>query len=543
MRPGARAGVRCGAVVALCALALALSALGLRGQGLNPSSLKTFDGSDGSWPRSWPTYNGDYSGRRFSPLKQITTANAGALQLAWVSHPVGKNDKGVAFASASKATPIEVNGVIYFSAPDVAWAIDARTGHEIWNYVYPPNNGHRNGSRGVAMSGSSIYLVTPDNHLVCLDARDGKRKWIVELADVQLDYFSTTAPVIVGNHVIVGVGGDTLDNPGYLESRDPETGELQWQFFTEPKPGQPGAETWSNPEVMAHGGGMPWMPGTYDPQLNLYYFGTGNPNPVHDGDSRKGDNLWTCSIVAVNPDTGKMAWYYQPSPHDTHDWDAVETPILFDAPFQGAPRKLLAQVSRNGYFFVLDRTTGKHLLTAPFIETNWTKGINENGQPIPDPAKEPQTDGTLVVPDSVGGTNWLPPSFDPQTGLVYVNATQQYSIYYKIGEGKAEGYAGRDTSLAYRQQFTLAIDYETGKVAWRHDGSTAGILTTAGGILFTGNSDGDLLAMDASTGKTLWHTAAGANLMNGPMTYELDGKQYVVFGAGNDLLAFTAPQK
>jgi alcohol dehydrogenase (cytochrome c) len=375
-----------------------------------------------------------------------------------------------------------------------------------------------------------------------LDARTGKPRWTVELADVKLDYFSTTAPVIVKNHVIVGVGGDTLDNPGYIEARDPETGALQWRFYTEPRPGEPGAETWPNADAMEHGGGMPWMPGTYDPELNLYYFGTGNPNPVHDGLGRKGDNLWTCSIVALNPDTGKMAWYFQTSPHDTHDWDSVETPVLFDATVNGQPRQLLAQASRNGYFFVLDRATGKDLVTAPFTAVNWAKEINAIGQPRPDPAKEPVPQGTLVVPASGGSTNWRPPAYDPNLGLFYVNATQEYSLYYRTAQGKGEGYAGRDESVGDGQEFTLALSTGNGSVRWRHDGGVGGLLATAGGVLFTGNHDGDLLALDPATGHTLWHTQAGATLGNGPMTYMLDGRQYVVFGAGNDLLAFYLPQ-
>jgi alcohol dehydrogenase (cytochrome c) len=490
---------------------------------------------------SWPSYNGDYSGRRFSPLKQITASNVNSLALAWVSHPSLRGAVGPSAAQPAKATPIEVNGVLYFSAPDVAWALDARTGREMWHYLYPPNNGHRNGSRGVGMSGDWIYLVTPDNHLVCLDAKNGKQKWIVELADQALDYFSTTAPVVVRNHVIVGVGGDTLDNPGYIESRDTETGDLQWQFFTEPKPGQPGSETWSSVDAMAHGGGMPWMPGTYDPDLNLYYFGTGNPNPVHDGESRKGDNLYTCTMIALNPDTGKMAWYFQVSPHDTHDWDDVQAPILFDAQFNGKPRKLVAQAARNGYFFVLDRTNGEHLLTQPFIHTNWTKEINAAGQPIPDPEKQPAPDGRLVIPNSDGGVNWFPQSFDPETGLVYLNATERYSIFYRTAEGKGEGFAGRDESLPYREEYTIGIDYRTGKIAWRHDDGLGGVLTTAGGVLFTGTNNGDLLALDPAKGTTLWHTNVGANLDNGPITYELDNRQYVVFGVGDDLFAFTLP--
>ncbi|HEY7838979.1 MAG TPA: acido-empty-quinoprotein group A [Terriglobales bacterium] len=518
----------------LLGLALAAASQG-PGLGLTPAALLR----PGT---GWPTYNGDYSGQRYSALHQITAANVHELALAWVSHPAARGARGESFASTSKATPLEVNGTLYFSAPDVAWAIDARTGRERWHYLYPPNDGHRNGSRGLGMLGNWLYLVTPDNHLVCLDARTGKPRWTVEIADVKLDYFSTTAPVIVKNHVIVGVGGDTLDNPAYIESRDPDTGELQWQFFTEPRPGQPGSETWPSADAMEHGGGMPWIPGTYDPALNLYYFGTGNPNPVYDGRSRVGDDLWTCSIVALNPDTGKMAWYFQASPHDTHDWDAVETPVLFNATVAGRPRKLLAQASRNGYFFVLDRTNGHHLVTAPFITTNWTRGIRPTGQPQPNPAKEPAPQGTLVVPAEGGGTNWHPPAYDPAAGLFYVNATQEYSIDYRTALGKGEGYAGRGEPVGGGQEFTLALAAADGHIAWRHNGGVGGLLATAGGVLFTGNGDGDLLALDPATGKTLWHTQAGATLGNGPMTYELDGRQYVVFGVGDALFAFYLPQ-
>jgi PQQ-dependent dehydrogenase (methanol/ethanol family) len=293
---------------------------------------------------------------------------------------------------------------------------------------------------------------------------------------------------------------------------------------------------------MGHGGGMTWMTGTYDPELNLIYWGTGNPNPVHAGEGRKGDNLWTCSIVALHPDTGKMAWSYQVSPHDTHDWDAVQTPVLFDGDFKGEKRKLLAQASRNGYFFVLDRTNGQHLLTTPFIETNWTKGLNANGQPVPDPNKEPSRDGTLVAPSSNGATNWFAPTFSPATGLFYVVASQNYSVFYLTAEGKAEGFAGRDDFLNFSGTLK-AIDYKTGAIRWTHDlgGMGSGLLSTAGGLVFAGDSSGHVMAMEAETGRTLWHTTVGANQANGAITYVLDGRQYVVVGAGDSLFAFRLP--
>jgi alcohol dehydrogenase (cytochrome c) len=297
---------------------------------------------------------------------------------------------------------------------------------------------------------------------------------------------------------------------------------------------------------MRHGGGMTWMTGTYDPELHLLYWSTGNPNPVHAGGARKGDNLWTCSIVALNPDTGKLVWAFQPSPHDTHDWDAVQTPVLFDGEMNGQPRKMLAQASRNGYFFVLDRTTGKSLLTTPFLKTNWTKGVDSRGQPIPDPKKEPTRDGTLVTPSSNGATNWFAPTYDPAKGNFYMNASENYSVFYYTAEGKPEGYAGRDDFLT-SSALLQAIDYHTGQIKWRHEISKnamsfGGLLSTAGSLLFAGDTSGNLLALDSDTGKTLWHTRVGQNTSNGPITYTLDGRQYVVFGAGDSLYSFALPE-
>src|SRR5246127_1833771 len=319
---------------------------------------------------TWATYNGDYSGKRYSTLDQINAGNIHSLTLAWAF-----NTKG----SVLKSTPLEVNGILYFSAPDNVWAADARFGRLIWHYQRPSEGDHI-GHRGLGMYKDWLYFTTPDAHLISLDAKDGKVRWDVELADEKLGYFSTMAPLVIRDHVIVGVSGDVTDVRGYLKSIDPETGNTQWTWYTEPDPGQPGSETWPRDgDALLHGGGMTWMTGTYDPDLNLLYWGTGNPNPVLVGEGREGDNLYTCSIVALNPDTGKLAWYFQPSPHDVHDWDAVQTPVVFDAEFHGAKRKLLAPASRNGYYFLLDRTNGKHIITKPLIDTlNWAKGLNAN---------------------------------------------------------------------------------------------------------------------------------------------------------------------
>jgi acido-empty-quinoprotein group A len=509
--------------------ALSLRAPNVAAQGLDPAAMLK-PATD-----TWPSYNGDYSGRRFSTLDQINATNVSSLSLAWIFHP---------HSVSIKSTPLEVNGILYFTVPDNVWAVDARYGREIWHYHRPSEGGHI-GHRGLAMYKNWLYFTTPDARLICLDAKDGTVRWNVELADPKLGYYSTMAPLIIRDHVITGLSGDSTDIRGVLESLDPETGAIQWRWYTEPDPGEPGSETWpKDGDALLHGGGMTWMTGTYDPELNLLYWGTGNPNPVLAGDGRPGDNLYTCSIVALNPDTGKLVWYFQPSPHDIHDWDAVQTPILFDADFKGKKRKLLAQGSRNGFFFLLDRTNGQHLLTAPFIDQTWASGIDSRGRPIAKPEATPTPDGTLLEPGSDGASNWMAPSFDPQTGLFYVTARRIFSIYYLTATGKAEGWGGRDRNL-YENSTLRALDYRTGKVVWNHeegDGeSVAGILTTAGHLLFSGDNSGNLLALDPATGKTLWHLSAGGKMQASPMTYELDGRQYLLFAVQDNLLAFTVP--
>lgn len=394
------------------------------------------------------------------------------------------------------------------------------------------------------MYGDWLFFESPDSHLISLEAKTGKERWAVEIADPKLDYTSTVAPVIVGNHVLVGIGGDHLDNPGFLESRDPETGALQWKWWTTPRKGEPGIETWPTEQAAIHGTGQTWIPGVYDPELNLYYIGTGNPNPVLAGQGRKGDNLYTCSIVALNPDTGKMVWYYQVNPHDTHDWDAVQTPVLIDGVIDGRPRKLLAQASRNGYFFVLDRINGSHILTKPYISSvNWSKGINAKGQPVPNPDKEPTTDGVLVSPAEGGGTNWPAPSFSPDTGLFYVGTTSGYALYYVTDDDDFPvGWGGRDIAVGSDGSALIAIDYRTGKIVWRHEwpggGGPSHILTTAGKLLFTHNQN-YLIAFDPANGKILWHAGLAAAPTAGVITYLLDGKQYLLVAAGDSLCAFT----
>lgn len=475
---------------------------------------------------SWPSYHGDYTGRRHSPLTQITPQNAKDLALAWAFQT---NQK-----SSIKSTPLLVDGILYFTVPDNVWAVDARSGHQLWHYQYPPNTGDHIGQRGVAMYKDWLYFMSPDAHMVSLNARDGSVRWNIAVADSSKGYWTTMAPLVVGNHVIVGVGGDMDNLPMFVQAFDPETGALQWRWNVDSAPGNQTPIT----------GGTTWMPGTYDPKLNLLYWGTGNPTPVLNGTVRPGDNLYTSSIVALNPDTGKLVWAFQASPHDTHDWDAVETPVLVDGTFDGKPRKMLMQASRNGYFFVLDRTNGKNLLTVPYGPVNWALGIDKQGRPIPNPKKEPAPDGRWIAPEEGGLTNWYSPSFDPKTGLFLVNAYPSWSLYFAKPADGAYGWAGADYGI-WGKAVLKAIDYQTGKVRWTHElGSyaNAGILTTASGLIFTGDSHGNFMALATANGKTLWHAGTGASISNSPITYMLDGRQYVISGSGGVLFVWALPK-
>jgi alcohol dehydrogenase (cytochrome c) len=516
----------------VCALALATTVLSAQQGFVNPS---TFDKPPVD---SWPTYNGDYSGRRFSPLTKITASNVHSLSLGWTFRVPSGLGGGVPI----KGTPLMIDGVIYVTVPDHVWAVDARTGRELWHYAWDSKGGIHIGNRGVAIAGDSLYFETPDCHLVSLGVKDGKERWRKEICDLDQFYYGSVAPVVVKDRVIAGVSGDDLDIPGYVQAHNPESGEMQWRWWVVPqKMGEPGSESWPNEDAMKHGGGMTWQPITYDPELNLIYVTTGNPQPVIAHKNRAGDNLFTGSIVALNADTGKMVWYFQSSPHDTHDWDSTQTAVLFDGEFDGKPRKLLAQAARNGHFFVLDRTNGKALVSTEYVKTNWSKGYDAKGQPIPDPAKYPQIDGALVSPNQGGATNWPPPSFSPQTGLFYVSAGRNYSVYYIYDPSdNPQGWGGTDRG-GWSESMLQAIDYKTGKVRWSHkwEGNIrAGVLSTAGNVVFTGGSSQDLVALNATTGDALWQARLGNSVTNGPITYQLDGLQYLIVGAGDTLWAF-----
>lgn len=514
---------------------------------------------------SWPTYNGDYSGKRYSALTQLNPANVKHLTLAWSTRvtsgagggrggrgggpPVivgGEGPGDLASGGSIKASVLEVDGTLYFTMPDNAWAVDARDGRELWHYFWKTKGGTHIGNRGLGMWNGYLFMETPDDYLVSLEAKTGKERWHKPIADLAQGYFSTPAPIVIGNHVIVGTGND-IDAPGFLQSFDPETGDLQWKLYTVPmKKGDPGADSWASIDAARHGGAQTWIPGAYDPETHLYIFGTGNPTPAYTTGTRgEGDNLFACALVAVNVDTGKMAWYFSTSPHDMHDYDSAQTPVLVDAMFDGKMRKLVLTAARNGYYFTLDRVTGERLVTSKYgLLTNWAKGLNKSGAPQHDPAKDATVPGSLVSPTSDGTINWEPPAFSPDTGLFYTAEGDGYSIFYltDVDPRGSMGLGGKEEAgVGSGGSFLTAIDYQTGKVAWRRpfygNGGGGGLLTTAGNLLFAADGAGNLVAYDASTGKPLWNTRIG-NVTNAPQTYMLDGHQYLIAATGDTLWSF-----
>jgi alcohol dehydrogenase (cytochrome c) len=512
---------------------------------------------------SWPTYSGDYSGRRYSKLTQVNIDNVQQLTLAWTrtldsgmpaleganapDFTGGEGEGDFTIGSQRiKGSILQVGDLLYVTAPDHVWALDVRDGGERWHYFWKTRGGPHIGNRGAALWRDSLIFETVDNYLVSLDAKTGEERWHTEIASFEEQYFSTMAPIVVGDHLLVGTGND-LDAPGFLQSFDPETGELQWRFYTVPmSEDDPGIDTWPSLDAAMHGGGQVWVPGSYDPETNYYIFGTGNPTPGYTGVARRGDNLFTCTLIAVDVDTGEMAWYFQTSPHDTHDWDSAQTPILIDGVVDGVPRKLVSTAARNGYFFTVDRVTGAHVVTARYGATsNWASHIRESGSPNPHPAKEALIPGALVSPVEGGVANWQPPAFNPDTGLFYTQENNGFNLLYLTDPDPrgSMGLGGKDrVTVGSGGNALSAIDYRTGDTTWRHawpsgGGGGAGVLTTAGGLVFTGDGSGNFVAFDAANGDLLWNTRIG-NISNAPQTYLIDERQHVLVAAGQQLFAF-----
>src|SRR5579884_3606697 len=496
---------------------------------------------------SWPTYNGNESGNRFSPLDSINDRNVEHLAPKWMFTVPGA-------LRGLEGTPVVVDGVMYVTAANEAYALDGRNGREIWHYSRPRSQGlvgdaSSGINRGVAVLGDRVFMVSDNAHLFALHRLTGQLIWDVEMADSRRNYGSTSAPLVVDDLVIAGVSGGDEGVRGFLDAYKASTGEHVWRFWTIPAAGEPGSETWGG-RAIEHGCGSTWFTGTYDPEARLLYWPTGNPCPDYNGDERKGDNLYTASVVALDPATGKLKWYYQFTPHDLHDWDATETPVLVDAQFHGAPRKLLLHGNRNGFFYVLDRLTGKVLLAEPFVKRiTWASGIGPDGRPILLPGNEPTAEGQLVCPAVAGAANWPSDAYNPATGLFYMFAEESCNIYTKNDQWWEAGksFYGGGTRRAPGNEgggkFLKAIDIQTGKIAWEIPDIGGGILAsglmaTAGNLIFYGDGYGAFTAADAKTGKLLWHFNTSQNFKAGPMTYMANGTQYVAIAAGNTILAF-----
>lgn len=496
-------------------------------------------------PRNWLSYSGSFPAQRHSLLKQIHTGNIQDLVASWVYHVPG--------ASRLESVPVVVDGVMYVSQPNEVYALDGRSGRMIWEYHHRPAL-RKGPNRGVAVLGNKVYVGTPDAHLVALDARTGSVAWKAKLAEAKDGYWSPVAPLAIKGKIIMGIAPGDHGLNGFLDAYDPETGERLWRWHSIPKPGEPGNETWSG-DSWKTGGGNTWLTGSYDPELNLVYWGIGNPAPDFDGDVRKGDNLYTESMVALDADTGKLKWYFQFTPHDVHDWDSVEIPILVDTMFEGQMRKLLLHADRNGFYYVLDRTDGKFLHGVPFIkQLNWAKGLTPEGRPVRVPGVIPSIQGTRTCPATAGATNWHSPAYSPDTGLFYLSMMEGCGINYKARDTfrpggnsyMATGYI-EDVEAPW-QTYVRALEATTGKIRWEYKqtGSKrygAGVLSTAGGVVFAGDDQGGFTALDAKTGKALWFFNTGQQITASPITYSFGGKQYVAIAAGSNVIAFALHDK
>ena len=497
-----------------------------------------------SEPGSWLTYSGDYSGHRYSALKQIDRTNVARIKPAWMYQTNDLNQFEV--------TPIVADGVMYISEPPSnAAALDLRTGRPIWMFRRANASDVRvccgQVNRGLAMLGDTVFLDTLDAHLIALDAKTGRVRWDVVVADYKAGYSMTVAPLALKDKIIVGMSGGEYGVRGFLDAYDPASGKRLWRFWTVPGPGEAGHETWSG-DSWKNGSAATWTTGTYDPALNLIYWGTGNPGPDYDGNIRKGDNLYSDSLLAIDADTGKLKWHFQFTPHDTHDWDSTSVPVLLDAPVRGSPRKLVAFANRNGFFYVLDRTSGEFLLGKAYGKTSWAKGLDDRGRPIVVPGfEQPPPEGRNTYPGVHGSTNWMSPSFDASQQLFYIPTREEGTVYYHATADFHEGTyytAGgiRGIPNVEPSGSIQALDPATGQQRWEfplHSPPWAGVLSTAGGLLFGGTTEGNVFALDSSTGKPLWDFQAGASVASGPMSYEFEGKQYIVITAGRALIAFT----
>jgi alcohol dehydrogenase (cytochrome c) len=495
----------------------------------------------------WPSYNGGYTGNRYSEMTQITKANVASLAAKWVFSIPG--------ATALQGTPQVAGGIMYVTNVDECYALDAGTGRELWHWSIPrtPGTPNSGSNRGVTIAGDRLFMSTDVAHLVALNRFTGEKLFESQIADYQQGYSSTGAPLAVGNLVVSGVTGGEAGTRGFLAAFDQMTGKEVWRFWTVPAPGDPAAASWGGGKDMEHGGAPTWITGTYDPVLDTVYWGTGNPAKEIDGTDRPGDDLYSDSVIALDAKTGKLKWYYQFTPHDLYDYDAVETPMLVDASFQGQPRKLLLQANRNGFFYVIDRTNGKLLMAKPFVNlVTWAKGFDENGRPILNPNQTPNREGVRVCPAKSGATNFYSPSYSPATGLFYLQTFERCSIFTTRPEpdwvprksylGGGGGNSPEDGS----KQILRALDINTAKPVWEQAETElasgwGGTIATAGGLVFFCEEGGAFAAADASTGKVLWSFQTNQTWKSSPMAYMFDGKEYLATVAGGNLIAYALP--
>ncbi len=488
---------------------------------------------------SWLTYAGDYTSTRHSALDQINAANVASLVPVWVYHVEG--------SKKLETTPLVYGGVMYITDTNQVEALDARTGRRLWRYRAEGVKTQRV-NRGVALLGDKVFFVTGDAHLIALHRTSGNVLWDHEYASVEKGYSATAAPVVVKDKVLVGVTGGGSGQRGFVAAISAATGEEAWRFWTVPAKGEPGSETWADFPV-EWGGAPTWTSGSFDPDLNLVYWPTGNPWPDFYGGNRPGDNLYSDCVVALDADTGKLKWYFQFTPHDTHDWDANETLVLIDAPYKGRPRKLMVQANRNGYYYVLDRTNGQFLEARRFVEKlNWATGVDAKGRPQELPHMDPSPAGNRVCPSVRGASNWMSPSYDPKTGFLYVVSLEQCDIYSSSAKPPKpssgfRGTGGEQIPAEPGQFFLRALDATNGGLRWEYKmpgpaTMWAGTVSTAGSLVFSGDDDGNLVALDSRTGADLWHFYTGHPLYASPMTFQVDGRQYVTIAAESDIFTF-----
>src|SRR3989454_2583595 len=497
---------------------------------------------------NWLSYNGDYTGRRYSALREINAANIAQLRAQWVFH--------AANSSALEVTPVVVDGVMFATAANDAFALDAQTGRTLWHYSRSVTEGliddasqHHN--RGVGVWHARVYMETDNAHLLCLDARSGHLLWDVAYTDGNKNYGATSAPLVVKDKVIVGTSGGDDGVRGFVAAYDALTGKEAWRFWTIPGPGEFGSSSWPG-KMYLRGGGTTWMPGTYDPDLNTLFWGTSNPAPDFDGTVRPGDDLYTDCVLALDPDSGKLKWYFQFTPHDLFDYDATETAVLIDAVYKGEPRKLLVEANRNGFIYVLDRTNGKFLSAVRFAEKlNWAKGIDPQGRPIRT-GIQPTAEGTRICPGFAGATNWYAPSYSELTHLFYFKVLEDCGTFFRKPQEFVEGQTYYSTGVKHDpgehpQKLLLAYDFNTETFAWKYPQaasagfSSGGTMTTAGGLVFFADDAHSFEAVEAQTGKPIWHFNTGQSIDASPMSYAINGKQYVAIAAGSDIFSFALP--